>query len=623
MTPSPNVGPEPNNLRAVAGVAANDLWAVGFYYVGGLRQTYILHWDGLAWTQTPSPNPGIDHTLQGMVAVAANDVWAVGAYQDNSSVNRTLILHWNGSVWSTASSANVVANSNFLTGITAVAANDLWTVGGYNNGVEQTLVERYAPCPATATPTPGTPAPTHTLTPIPTPTTIPSSPTPVATECVPSWTVEASPNVGSSDNQLRAVAAIATDDIWAVGYSGDNTVGFQSLTMHWDGHTWSVVPSPNPSAYLNFLDGVTAIASDDVWAVGNERFATFEGHTLIMHWDGSTWSVIPSPNADQGIYNYLNGVSATSANDVWEVGFYETLFDNLTLTMHWDGSAWSLVPSPNTNPTYNYLYAVEAISANDVWAVGFFTTTADHSLALHWDGSAWDVVAVPNMGSADNHLYAVNAIAPDDIWAVGLFVEYGGPSRLEHSLTTHWDGSNWSVVPSPDVGTQTNTLNGVAALATDDVWAVGIYNSSGDRSLTEHWDGTAWSVVSSPNVGGRTWLLGVAALAADNVWSVGPHDNLYRTLTEHYRSPVGCPCPLSPAPPPARPPQQRPSPPRSPPARPPSQRLARPRWRPPRPPSALLVYGRAARQHLLPLHPVPGLPGDRLGLSRWHVPPRL
>ena len=85
---------------------------------------------------------------------------------------------------------------------------------------------------------------------------------------------------------LRAVSAIAQNDTWAVGYSGGYT-----LTMHWDGATWSTVASPNAGSGSNNLYAVLGLSSNDVWAAG-----TGSGQRLMEHWDGQSWSVISNPN---------------------------------------------------------------------------------------------------------------------------------------------------------------------------------------------------------------------------------------------------------------------------------------------------------------------------------------
>ncbi len=75
-----------------------------------------------------------------------------------------------------------------------------------------------------------------------------------------------------------------------------------------------------------------------------------------------------------------------ASNDVWAVGTSKTL----TLTEHWDGSSWSVEPSPNRSTTSsgNVLDAVVAIASNDVWAVGYYWDAAGHQLTLteHYAG---------------------------------------------------------------------------------------------------------------------------------------------------------------------------------------------------------------------------------------------
>src|SRR3954466_3149445 len=52
------------------------------------------------------------------------------------------------------------------------------------------------------------------------------------------------------------------------------------------------------------------------------------------------WNVVPSPNRGT-LDNYLRGVTAVSANDIWAVGFYYNGSVQRTLTEHWDGTNWS------------------------------------------------------------------------------------------------------------------------------------------------------------------------------------------------------------------------------------------------------------------------------------------
>jgi len=83
------------------------------------------------------------------------------------------------------------------------------------------------------------------------------------------WQIIASPNGSRQVNELHSVSALAENDVWAVGvsYNTERTLG-STLIEHWNGSRWSVVPSPNPSSFVNKLNAVAAVSPNDVWAVG-------------------------------------------------------------------------------------------------------------------------------------------------------------------------------------------------------------------------------------------------------------------------------------------------------------------------------------------------------------------
>lgn len=358
-----------------------------------------------------------------------------------------------------------------------------------------------------------------------------ASPTP----CPPSWMVVDSPHPGVY-NPIEGMAAISSNDVWAVGRyllnGTDNT-----LTEHWDGTAWDVVSSPNVGS-VNWLSAVVAISPNDVWAVGGYSLNGTD-NTLTEHWDGIAWSVVASPS--MGMYDELSGVAAAGSNDMWAVGEFATA-DSVyhPITMHWDGTAWSLVNNPI--PDGSHLYGVAAISSNDVWAVGF---SANGALTQHWDGTAWAVVSSPNPGVQD-YFNAVAAVGSNDVWAVGV----GRLNGVLRALIEHWDGSVWTVVNSPNLGSGTY-LHGVAAAGPADVWAVGDYSPGSNMrlALTEHWDGNAWSVVSSPSPNGFTYLYPVSMVGPGDVWAAG----FYTTangldtigLVEHYSTACATPTPTS------------------------------------------------------------------------------
>jgi hypothetical protein len=351
------------------------------------------------------------------------------------------------------------------------------------------------------------------------------------------WSKVASPNVGTSTNFLNGVAAISSTDVWAVGDYGNGNGGL-TLVEHWNGTHWKVVASPNVNNSLSdSLSGVAAIAANDVWAVGSYRDASNTQQTLIEHWNGAQWSIVQSPNV-QSLFNVLAAISPVSAKDIWAVGNasggngFQPLFE------HWNGAQWSIVQSQGTGG----LSGVAAIASNDVWAVGAISGNNIQTLIEHWNGSTWSVVSSSGPGVAINNLNGIAAISANNVWAVGDDADSGAPSAQYRPLIEHWNGSSWSVVTIRMRGTS-DFINGISAVSASNIWAVGFYRTSLDPNgpyftFIEHWNGSAWSVVKSPSPGSENNGLAAAARvpATSSVWAVGfkQSNGIYQTLTEFY-----------------------------------------------------------------------------------------
>ncbi len=398
------------------------------------------------------------------------------------------------------------------------------------------------------TPTPGITPTAPQITPSPTPTNIATG-TPMPT-CGLYWRVQSSPNINSYIHYLTGVAAVSANDVWAVGYH-DTLSGDQTLTMHYTNGEWTVVPSPNPGTRDNVLYGVAAVSSDDVWAVGYYLNGP-RSETLTMHYTNGEWTVVPSPNPGTSqSTNHLYGVAAVSANDVWAVGGYNNGGRGQTLTMHYTNGEWTIVPSPNPGPylSSNVLYGVAVVSSDDVWAVGHYIYYGIYkTITLHYTGGEWTVVSSPNAVTEHSYLTAVAAVSADDVWAVG----YGGYSNgvARQTLTMHYTNGQWTLIPSPNMGNNSE-LQGVTAVSANDLWAVGRSYEGDfgpDYTLTMHYTNGQWTVVPSPYVDRYSELHGVAAVSANDVWAVGDYrsnDGIYRTLTMHYSNPCVTPTPTS------------------------------------------------------------------------------
>jgi hypothetical protein len=194
-------------------------------------------------------------------------------------------------------------------------------------------------------------------------------------------------------------------------------------------------------------------------------------------------------------------------------------------------SGWRVVHDPHDGS----LLAVDAISATDVWSVGYyydFDAAAWSPLSEHWNGTIWSAVEPPRVGTSYNALQDVSGTASNDVWAVGYSSEKYYPN-YPHPLAEHWNGSSWTVVKTPPVGI--GELRSVVPISPNDVWAVGQKYAS-PTALIEHWDGTAWTVVSGdPGAIGGIFN-GIDARSSTDVWAVGSysHDGGTGTLIERW-----------------------------------------------------------------------------------------
>jgi hypothetical protein len=309
---------------------------------------------------------------------------------------------------------------------------------------------------------------------------------------------------------------------------------------------WVITPTVNPSpqrvAFSNVLNAVGARTGTDAWAVGNFLGPNDDDGQVMLaeHWNGTAWSQVPTPNVVR-FDEKLNAVSPAAANDVWAVGSTNrTGFAHTDpLAAHWNGTSWTIVATPvTTGSAKSILFGVANLGGGNAWAVG--RSAANRALVEHWNGSAWTIVATPDpvapAGStfSGSTLTAVSARAANDIWAVGNFSAARGTTSNSFTLTMHWNGSAWVIVPSPDPATSSpvngvrQTLNGVVEISRGDAWAVGntIDTVSGsflpDKPIAMHFNGTAWQVATLPNLGGGGLLASVTASSPTSVWAAGP-----------------------------------------------------------------------------------------------------
>jgi hypothetical protein len=334
----------PGRLYSVTAISASDVWAVGL----GNEGTLELHFNGSKWTQSPVATK--NGYFDGVASTSAGNVWAVGG-TNWFSPSQTLADHWNGSKWTRFSTPG----SGYFNAVAATSTTNAWAVGLMGPG-------------------PG----------------IVASTTPLIEHWNGrNWTEQSLKPVPGG-GQFTGVAATSASNAWAVGQT--DSADPQTLIEHWNGKNWTRISSPNVAdSTASNLKSVTAISSDNAWAVGSTSLGGSQ-KALTIHWDGKRWTIIPGNNPGGDVA--LLGVLATWTNNIWAVGFTNpSTCSNggpkcQSLIEHWNGARWKVLPSPNPPSLYlNLLWAAAATSRYNIWAVG--TTDYGSTLIVHWNGAAW------------------------------------------------------------------------------------------------------------------------------------------------------------------------------------------------------------------------------------------
>ena len=136
--------------------------------------------------------------------------------------------------------------------------------------------------------------------------------------------------------------------------------------------TWSVVHSPNRRAGGNFLDAVSCVSANMCMATGHRLNSIGALVTLAESWNGTRWSVVRTPSL-AGTGSDLNGVSCVSADACTAVGAVSPNGTALsTVIESWNGTRWSVVPTPNPGVTAHALNGVSCPSPGACMAAGYF-----------------------------------------------------------------------------------------------------------------------------------------------------------------------------------------------------------------------------------------------------------
>ncbi|HVB63464.1 MAG TPA: hypothetical protein VNE17_01960 [Nitrolancea sp.] len=310
------------------------------------------------------------------------------------------------------------------------------------------------------------------------------------TDPIPRWVQVVSPTT----LDLASISLVAPGEGWAVGGSG--------IMLHLHDGTWSEVPRVT----TNPLHVVQMLTAEEGWAAGSD---------VILHYHDGAWTIEETPHPIS-----IDALTMVSASEGWAVGG--------RVTLHYLNGRWDIVdPLPTTDGSDAHYMALAASSANDIWAVGF------NGQIAHYDGTLWHSVS---SGTTDL-LYDLSIHAANDIWAVGgRFFRFQGST----ATVLHWDGQKWSTVERPEVELRTGvdgnwtvgygpwTLRVAANGSLERVWL-----GQNVTDVADAGDGSAWAIGS----GGTLYHYGPSPSPGDPVTATpaGPQ-HVYFPETGHSAS---------------------------------------------------------------------------------------
>jgi erythromycin esterase-like protein len=440
--PAPK-GAQYSYLASVACPSASDCLAVGSTAATGPTSgTLAEQWNGRAWRveSAPAPAGSVQSALSGIWCRSARACVAVGS-DTAAVVTRTLAQTWTGSAWKvTPTPGQAEVQASDLNGVSCTTPDFCVAVGYYTD----------------------------------------ASGTGPLTELWngKAWSiVTAASPAGVTSASLNAVSCVAADDCVAVGssFNGTDTV---TLAEAWNGTHWSVAATPNVSgAQTGILSAVSCPASSKCVAVGSYATATVTG-TLAQTWNGKAWSISKTPNPAGSTTTTLSGVSCPAVNRCMAIGDYIAESGQPALAESWNGSAWAIeaVPSP-ASASGTFLQDLACRSAADCTAVGsYFNGTGNATLAEGWNGTAWSVQPTPaSPDSTYTTLNGVSCPSAGDCVAVG----YSTGATVTTTLAIAWNGHEWAIQPTPNPsGAQQSYLYGVSCPQAGSCAAVGDYAAS-------------------------------------------------------------------------------------------------------------------------------------------------
>jgi hypothetical protein len=354
------------------------------------------------------------------------------------------------------------------------------------------------------------------------------------------WATQATPNPsGTTFSAFTGVSCTSATACTAVGYYGKSSGGYLTLAARWNGSSWAIQATPNPSGAMGSrFSGVSCTSATACTAVGTYINSGGITMTLVERWNGTSWAIQATPTPSGAKASVFSGVSCVSATACTAAGYY-IAGAVLTLAERWNGASWAIQATPNPSTSSSFS-GVSCASATACTAAGHSASSVSNvTLAERWNGSSWAIQATPNpSGAMDSVFNGVSCASATTCTAVGSYSNSSGTSYL--TLAEGWNGWVIQGTSNPS-GATTSILRGVSCTSAAACTAVGYYFNSGGTGVTlaERWNGTGWAIQATLNPSGAagSFLYGVSCTSATACTAVGTYHSssgTFLTLAERW-----------------------------------------------------------------------------------------
>ena len=242
-------------------------------------------------------------------------------------------------------------------------------------------------------------------------------------------------------------------------YSLFKTNANSATVIGWNGTSWTTQATPSPpGASYNPLYDVACTSATSCVAVGTSQNFNSPpiNKPLDERWNGTSWTIetIPStPDSGSGTGGVLSSVSCSSATACTAVGSNRVSNTTTPLVFRWNGTSWTIqnTPALPSGTSLAEFTGVSCSSANACTAVGDYYggSIGRHLLAERWNGSSWTIQTLPAPDSGHDF---TRVSCPSDTSCTAVGDSTGGSGGSEPGFVERWNGTSWSVQPTPFPG---------------------------------------------------------------------------------------------------------------------------------------------------------------------------